>query len=614
MVPLATARMQTRRRARFKQVVLGQLLHVKVELFLAALCVLGFTLTGLLAPWPLKIIFDQILLDKPLPSSLSILDGVLQSGKVPALVLISLAIVLIALLRGLFSYAQLYITSRIGYQMVYGLRRELFGHLQRLSLSFHKRARSGELLTKVTGDTNTLKDVFADAALTVTGHVLTLAGMFAIMFALNWELSLIVLATFPALFYALYYLFRKIKASAKSQRKQEGRVASRLNEILMAVSLVQAFGRERYEEERFETDSGQTLEESIRAARMEAAATRAVEIISAVGTWAVVVFGSLQVLRGGMTPGDVLIFISYLTNIYKPVRNLARLSTKLSKALVSAERVAEILEIEPEIQEDPRAVGGAKFNGEIVFENVFFDYGDGKGVLKNVSFTISPGQRVAVVGPSGVGKSTIANLLLRFYDPQKGGILIDGTDVRRYTLPSLREQVAVVLQESVLFGATIRENIAYGKLDATTEEIVAAAKAANAHDFILELENGYDTVIGERGETLSGGQRQRIAIARALIRNAPILILDEPMTGLDVESEAKVWEALKRLMAGKTCLLISHDLRVVADADLVLVLEDGRIVEGGAPSDLIARDGQYRHLYQLGTRPPEPWKDPMEER
>jgi ATP-binding cassette, subfamily B, bacterial len=297
-----------------------------------------------------------------------------------------------------------------------------------------------------------------------------------------------------------------------------------------------------------------------------------------------------------------LLFSSYVGSMYKPVRNLARLSNKYSKAIVSAERISGILEVEPEIQDAPGAVEAPELAGEVVFEDVSFDYGDDDGVLKDVSFTIRPGQRVALVGASGAGKSTLASLILRLYQPQEGSIHIDGVNIRDYKLKSLRRQIGIVLQDSVLFGATIRENIAYGRLDATDDEIEAAARAANAHDFIVRLEDGYDTVLGERGDTLSGGQRQRIAIARAIIRNVPILILDEPMAGLDVESEAKVQEALDRLMAGKTSLVITHDLHAVAEADLILVLEDGRIVEHGSHDNLMAQSRHYRQLqdFKLG--------------
>ena len=578
--------MQRRQRTRFRQIVLNQIKELKWKVLFVGLFVLGSTMTGLLAPWPLKIIFDNILLDKPLSPILSFLGGLLQSGKVFSLVLISMAIVVIAFMQGMFTYSQHYITLRIGYQMVYALRRELFAHVQRLSLSFYNRSKSGELLTRMTADTHVLKDSFGESALAFTSHILTITGIIAIMFAMNWKASLIVMLTIPVLFYAIYNLYKKVKASAKKQRKKEGKIASRISEIISSVVLVQAFSQERLEQERFDTESTETLEESIRTARMEAAATRVVEIISALGVCAVILFGSLQVLNGLMTPGDVLIFVSYVNSIYKPVRQLAKISMKFSKAMVSAGRISEILEVEPEIQDDPNAIEASNLKGEIVFDKVGFNYGDGRGVLQDVSFAISPGQRVALVGPSGSGKSTIVSLILRLYDPQEGSILIDGENVRKYRRESIRRQIGVVLQESILFWATIRENIAYGKPDATMDEIIAAAGAANAHDFIMELEDGYDSLIGERGATLSGGQRRRIAIARAIIRNAPILILDEPMTGLDVKSEEKVKEALDRLMEGKTCLLITHDLQSVVGTDLVLVLEDGRIVGQGVTMSL----------------------------
>ena len=594
--------MQRRRRSRSHQIFLAYLFQVKGRLVSAVLCTLGVIATELLKPWPLKLILDHGVLNKPLPQSLRFLQGVIQGSRVTFLVEASCAILLIAMCGGLCSYLQIFMTSSIGYNMVHALRRELFAHLQRLSLSFHNRARSGDLLTKIAGDTNTLKDVFAESILKFSTHLLTVVGMFAIMFALNWKIGLIALATIPFLCYSLFHLYRKTKVSAKTQRKQEGRVASRMSEVLSAIPLVQAFAREEYEEEQFNAATAKTLQESVRIARLEAAATRSSEMITATGTAAAVLFGALQVVHGRMMPGELVLVVSYLTNMYKPIRSLAKLSTDFSKAMASAERISEVLDIEPEIQDPPDAIVATSLQGEIIFDRVSFDYGDGRDVLKQVSFAVSPGQRLALVGVSGAGKSTIVSLILRLYEPQEGAIFIDGTDIRRFRRESLRRQIGIVLQNSILFGATVRENIAYGKPEASGEEIVAAARAANADEFIVEMENGYETVIGERGGTLSGGQRQRIAIARALIRNAPILIMDEPMTGLDVESEAKVRDALARLMEGKTCLIITHDLQSVADADLVLVLEGGRIIERGRHAELFARSRRYRQLYELNVQ------------
>jgi len=355
--------------------VFGYLRQAKVSMALAALCMLGLTVTELLRPWPLKMIFDYILLDKPLPQYLAFLGGIFESGRVTALVVMAVAIVLIALFIGAFTHLQVYVTSRIGSELAYTLRRVLFAHLQRLSLSFHNRTRSGEHMTKIVSDTNTLKDVFAESALTATSNLLTFVGMFVIMFALDWQLGLVVLATLPLLLGVLFYRYRAAKSSSKRQRRREAVIATRINEAMSAVPLVQAFGREGHKQQRFEAESTEYLAESIRNARIEAAATRTVVVIGALGTAAVVLFGSLQVMKGRMTPGDLLLFVSYVQSMYKPVRNLARLSNKYSKASVSAERIGEILEVEPEIKDSPNAIEVSDMRGEIAFENVSFDYG-----------------------------------------------------------------------------------------------------------------------------------------------------------------------------------------------------------------------------------------------
>ena len=590
-----------RKRTRFHQFFLAHLRRARWKLSSAALCTIGVTATDLLKPWPLKVILDHAILGKRLPEHLEWLRVFTHGDKLTLLIVATVSLVVIAVLGGVCEYFQIFITSAIGYRMVYALRRELFSHLQRLSLSFHTRSRSGDLMNKIAGDTNTLKDVFADSLLKSTSYLLTLVGMCVILVSVDWEVSLIAIATLPLLCYSLFHLYRNTKASVKKQRKQEGQVASRMTEVLAAIPLVQSFAREKYEEAQLDAVTAETLQESIRIARLEAAASRSSEIISSIGTAGAVLLGALQVFQHHMLPGDLILVAAYLNNMYKPVRNLAKLSTDISKAMASADRISEVLDVEPEIQDRPDAIEADRLKGKITFHDVSFDYGDGKDVLRGVSFSVSPGQRLALVGVSGAGKSTIASLILRLYEPQEGRILVDGLDIQQYRRESLRRQIGIVLQQSILFGATIRENIAYGRPEATEHEIVAAARAANADEFIAELENGYDTVVGERGATLSGGQRQRIAIARALVRNAPILILDEPMTGLDVESEAKVREALDRLMAGKTCVMITHDLPSIADADLVLVLEDGQIVGQGTHLQLMARSGRYRELYDLGA-------------
>ena len=589
-----------KKRTAFSRVVRGHLRRVRKDIFLASFCILGSTLTTLITPWPMKLIFDNVLSDKALPKLLTPFKSLLmEGGNTQALLVLCGSMIVIALVKGFFAYYQLFLTSRIGYLLVYTLRGELFNHLQRLSLSFHHRTRSGELLSKLTSDTDTLKDVFADSALTFTTHVLTVVGMLVIMFNLNLELGLIVLVSFPVLFFAIYLIYSRVKYSARNQRHNEGRLASRISEILGAVPLIQAYGMEDYERERFEADSSRSMTESIRISRMEAAATRFVEIISVFGTAIVVLFGCLQTIGGKMTPGEVLIFAAYMSQIYQPIRQMTRLSTRFSRATVSMERINDILETSPDIQDAPDAISVNQLRGEIKFSDVTFSYVDGKKILDKVSFCIKPGERVALVGASGAGKSTIANLIIRLYEPQQGAILIDGEDIKRYQRASLRQEIGVVLQDPVLFGTSIKENISYGKPEASQADIEEAARQVHAHEFIMNLPDGYDTLMAESGNTLSGGQRQRICLARALIRQSSILIMDEPTSAVDAQSQALIRDAMNQLHHGRTILLIAHQFHTIQDFDRILVLKNGSIVEEGSHNVLMQLGGYYHELYRL---------------
>ncbi len=570
-------------------------------LMLAALCMLGAAVMELLRPWPLKLVFDVVLIPKQ--DAAPFLNHIPYAADNPNLLLlaIALSILMIAILAGLFGYGQAFLTQSVGQKVIAAIRKQVYHHIQHLSHSFHDESRTGDLLARLTGDIRMMRELLVTAVMFLADRLLVVAGMIVIMLWMDWQLTLVALAIMPLLMLTLSHYARKIRGAARTQRRRESEINNVMTEKLSAITLVQTFARAAHEDERFSQHNINSVEANLAATRLGAHLNRLVQVIIAVGVATVVWLGVTRVQSGVLTAGDLLVFIAYLKGLYNPVRKLSALTTKIAKATVSGERILAILDTDPEIRDNPNAIEASRFRGAIAFDHVEFGYQSNNMVLRDTSFKISPGETVALVGASGSGKSTIASLLLRLYDPLNGRVLVDGVDIRDFTLNSLREQIAVVLQDSVLFSTTIADNIAYGKLDATTEEIIRAAKVANVHEFIDALPEGYDTVVGERGDTLSGGQRQRIAIARAIIRDAPIVILDEPTSGLDIENRVEVEAALARLTANSTCLIITHHMSSVVGADRLLRLEDGEILEIAADQLAACSGGVVPHPVQEGA-------------
>lgn len=566
---------------------------------LALVAVLGETVTDLLDPWPLKIIVDNLLQSKPLPPWLAGIVSQLGQNKLAVLNFAVVAVAIIAVIGAISSYTEKYLTTSVGQWVMHDLRRTLYQHIHQLSLAEHDEKRTGDLISRVTSDIEAVQNFITSAMLGMLVNALTLVGMVAVMFYYNWRFALISLSIAPALFLVVWIFTKRIKKASRAVRQKEGELANIVQEVFTSIRVVKAFAREDYEQERFEKQSLENVDTALQARSLKAKLSPMVEVLAAAGTCLVLGYGARLALAGELSVGDLIIFLAYLGKMYKPMRDLSKMGDTVSKATVSYERIQEVINVVSRVRDLPRARRAPRFKGKIEFDCVSFSYSPDNPILKELSFQIEPGQVAAIVGPSGAGKSTIVSLIPRFYDPTAGQVKIDGSDIRRYTLKSLREQMSFVLQDTVLFHVPIWQNIAYGKPDARRAEIMRAAELANAHEFIEKMPEGYDTMVGERGVTLSGGQRQRIAIARAVIRNTPILLLDEPTSGLDAESEKSVFEALDRLMEGKTCVVIAHHLATIQRADVIFVMKDFQIAERGTHAELLASGGLYSELYKL---------------
>jgi ATP-binding cassette, subfamily B, bacterial len=574
------------------------------SLTLALLAVIGEALTGILEPWPIKIVVDNIKSSNKIPSGLGeIITKLFGQNHYAVLNFAVAAVAVIAIVGAVSAYFEKYLTTSVSQWVGHDLRRTLYHHIHRLSLAEHDETRTGDLITRVTSDIGVVQDFINSALLGILVNVITLVGMIGVMFYLNWRFTLIALSVSPVLFTVVYYYTRRIKKASREVRKKESELLSLVEEVLTSIRVVKAFAREEYEQKRFESESLENVEAGLEARSVKAKLAPVVEVLVAIGTCLVLWYGARLALADQLSTGTLIVFLLYLGKMYKPMRDLSKMTDTVSKAMVGYERIQEVLEIESRVQDELHARQAPKFKGQIEFTQVGFNYGGDteKQILKDISFKIEAGQVAAFVGPSGTGKTTLVSLIPRFYDPVSGNIGIDGTDVRRYRLRSLRDQISFVLQDTLLFRATIWENIAYGKPGASPKEIKRAAELANAQEFIEEMPEGYDTMVGERGVTLSGGQRQRIAIARAVIRDTPILILDEPTVGLDAASEQSVIEALDKLMKGRTSVVIAHHLDTIRRADVIFVLKECELVEQGTHDALMAINGVYAELHRIQT-------------
>ena len=552
----------------------------------ALLCIVLAAGGNLAVPWIIKDVIDEVLTNK---------DMVMLN-------IIAVGILIIFFLRGIFFFGQTYLMSYVGQRVIIDIREAVYRHLQRLSLSYFDKRQTGEIMSTVTNDVSALQAALVESVVEMVTETIILIGSLLSMFFLHWKLSLLTLFTMPLILQAINTFGRKLRKAGRVLQERTADITAVLQETIAGIRVIKSFAREEHEISRFTQENFYNFRAQMKTSQLMAALTPIIEFFAAIGVVVIIWYGGMEVIEGTITSGALIAFLIYVVNLANPVKRISRVYGNIQRALAAAERVFEVLDTKSDIQEQPDAIVLPTVQGHVAMNNVTFSYTPGHNALDNVSLEVNPGQMIAIVGPSGAGKTTIANLLPRFYDPQAGSILVDGHDIRTITLQSLREQIGIVPQETILFNGTVYDNILYGRLDASEAEVIAAAQAANAHEFIEKLPDRYNTSIGERGATLSGGQRQRIAIARAILKNPRILILDEATSALDTESEKLVQQALDKLMVGRTSFVIAHRLSTVQRADLIVVLAKGAIVEQGTHSELLAKGGLYRKLHQVQFR------------